>query len=205
VAAAAPLEELKLYYDYKSPFTYLVAEPALALPERFAVRVRWIPFLLRLKGPGQRSVYSDWKARYSYLDARRFANRRGGFRIMGPPKIYDSTPALVGGLFAEREGFFREYTLETFRRFFERRLEIDLPEEVAALVAELRGPAAAEAYHDFLAGEGPKRLEEGIEEAHADHVFGVPIFALRGELFWGNDRLPLLEERLAEYGVRKGT
>jgi 2-hydroxychromene-2-carboxylate isomerase len=205
VAATTPSEELKLYYDYKSPFTYLVAEPAFALPERFAVRVRWIPFLLRLKGPGQRSVYSDWKARYSYMDARRFANQRGGFRILGPPKIYDSTPALIGGLFAEREGFFRDYSLETFRRFFERRLEIDLPEQVAALVAELRGAAAAEAYRDFLSGEGPKRLEEGIEEAHADHVFGVPIFALRGELFWGNDRLPLLEQRLAEYGVEEGT
>ena len=34
------LEELKLYYDYKSPFTYLAAEPAFVLPERFAVRSR---------------------------------------------------------------------------------------------------------------------------------------------------------------------
>jgi 2-hydroxychromene-2-carboxylate isomerase len=84
----AEAEELKLYYDYKSPFTYLAAEPAFALPERFAVRLRWIPFLLRIKGPGQRSIYSEWKARYSYFDARRTANRRGGFRIKGPRKIY---------------------------------------------------------------------------------------------------------------------
>jgi 2-hydroxychromene-2-carboxylate isomerase len=197
------LEELKLYYDYKSPFTYLAAEPAFALPERFAVRLRWIPFLLRIKGPGQRSVYSDWKARYSYLDARRAANRRGGFKIKGPRKIYDSTPALIGGLFAEREGFFRDYTLETFRRFFEHRLEIDVPDEVASLVSELRGPAAADAYRAFLAGEGPAQLDAGIEAAHADHVFGVPIFALRGELFWGNDRIPMLEERLSEYGLAR--
>jgi 2-hydroxychromene-2-carboxylate isomerase len=198
-----PAEELKLYFDYKSPFTYLVAEPAFALPERFAVRLRWIPFVLRLKGPGQRSVYSDWKAHYSYMDARRFANRRGGFRIMGPPKIYDSQPALIGGLFAERESFFPEYTLETFRRFFERRLEIDEPDQVAALVRELRGAEGEAGYRDFLAGDGPKRLDACIEEAHADHVFGVPIFALRGELFWGNDRLPFLEERLAEHGLRR--
>ena len=199
----APLEELKLYYDYKSPCTYLAAEPAFALPERFAVRLRWIPFLLRIKGPGQRSIYSDWKARYSYLDARRAANHRGGFKIMGPKKIYDSAPALIGGVFAEREGFFRDYTLETFRRFFERRLEIDGPEAVAGLVGELRGPAAADAYRAFLAGEGPARLGACVEEAHADHVFGVPIFALRGELFWGNDRMPVLEERLAEYGLAR--
>jgi len=197
----AHAEELKLYYDTKSPFTYLAMEPAFALPERFAVRLRLLPFVLRIKGPGQRSVYSDWKAKYSYLDARRFANQRGGFKIMGPKKIYDSTPSLIGGLFAEREGFLREYLMETFRRFFERRLEIDVPDEVAALVAELRGPVTEDAYRAFLAGDGPKQLEACIEEGDADHVFGVPIFVLRGELFWGNDRIPMLEERLAEYGL----
>ena len=167
------------------------------------MRLRWLPFVLRIKGPGQRSIYSDWKARYSYQDARRFANQRGGFKIMGPRKIYDSAPALIGGLFAEGEGFFREYTEETFRRFFERRLEIDVADEVAALVAELRGPAAEDAYRAFLAGDGPKRLEASIEEGHADQVFGVPIFVLRGERFWGNDRIAMLEERLAEYGLAR--
>jgi 2-hydroxychromene-2-carboxylate isomerase len=199
----AGAEELKLYYDTKSPFAYLAAEPAFALPERYAVALRWIPFLLRLKGPGQRSQYSDWKAKYSYADARRFANKRGGFRIMGPRKIYDSAPSLIGGLFAEREGFFRTYLLETYRRFFEHRLEIDLPDEVAALVHELRGPEAEDAYRAFLAGDGPKQLDACIEEAHADHIFGVPIFAFRGELFWGHDRLPLLEARLGEAGLAR--
>ena len=76
-------EELKLYFDYKSPFAYLAAEPAFALPERFAVSLRWIPFTLRIKGKGERSQYSEWKARYSYLDARRWANRRGVCLIPG--------------------------------------------------------------------------------------------------------------------------
>jgi 2-hydroxychromene-2-carboxylate isomerase len=78
-----------------------------------------------------------------------------------------------------------------------------MPDEVAGLVAELAGPAAADAYREFLAGEGPARLDACVEEAHADHVFGVPIFWLRGELFWGNDRIPVLEERLAEYGLAR--
>ena len=194
-------EPVKLYFDYKSPFAYLAAEPAFALPERYAVDVAWKPFLLRIKGPGQRSVYSDWKARYSYQDARRFANRRGGFRIRGPRKIYDSTPALIGGLFAAREGFFRSYTEEVFRRFFERALEIDEPKAVADLVAELGG--SAEAYHRYRGGEGAHALDVSIEEAHADEIFGVPIFVFRGERFWGHDRIPLLEERLAEAGLAR--
>ena len=197
------LETVKLYFDYKSPYAYLAAEPAFALPERYRIRLRWIPFQLRIKGKGERSQYSEWKARYSYRDARRFANRRGGFRIMGPLKVYDTTPALIGGLFAQREGFFREYTLETYRRFFERRLELDLPDAVAGLIAELGGDASA--YLEWAAGEGARRLEACIDEAHDDQVFGVPIFRLRDEPFWGNDRIPLLQERLGEYGLERLT
>ncbi len=194
-------EDLKLYFDYKSPFAYLAAEPALALPERWDVNLRWLPFQLRIKGKGERSIYSEWKVRYSYQDARRWANRRGGFKIMGPPKIYDSTPALIGALFAQREDFFPEYTREAFRRFFERRLELDVPDEIAALVRECGGDP--DAYLKWAQGEGAAALEACIDEAHEDQVFGVPIFVLRGELFWGHDRIPLLEERLAEYGLAR--
>ena len=198
--SARASEPLKLYFDYKSPFAYLAAEPAFALPERYAVELRWIPFTLRIKGKGERSVYSEWKVQYSYLDARRFANRRG-LRILGPQKIYGSTPALVGGLHAQREGFFREYTEAVYSRFFRRKLEIDLPLEVAKMIGELG--RSREEYLDFLAGPGPGELELAIEEAHADRVFGVPIFVFRNEQFWGYDRMPLLEARLAEHGLAR--
>jgi 2-hydroxychromene-2-carboxylate isomerase len=133
------------------------------------------------------------------MDARRWANRRGGLTIRGPLKIYDSTPALVGGLFALREGVFREYSMEVFSRFFEHRLEIDAPEEIEALLENLCAGGAA--YREYLAGEGAAELEASIDEAHRDHVFGVPIFVFRGELFWGHDRIPLLKERLSEAGL----
>ena len=196
-----PREELKLYFDYKSPFAYLAAEPAFALPERYAIALRWIPFFLRIKGRGERSQYSDWKAQYSYMDARRWANRRGGFPIKGPLKIYDSTPALIGGLFAQRAGFFRPYTEQVYARFFRRELEIDLPERIADLVAELGQDA--DAYRTYLAGDGHAALDACIDEAHADQIFGVPIFVWRGERFWGHDRIGLLAERLAEHGLRR--
>ena len=193
--------ELKLYFDFKSPYAYLAAQPALDLPDRYDVEVRWIPFVVRIKGKGQRSIYSEWKARYSYMDARRWANRRGGFTIRGPRKVYDPEPALIGALFAQREGFFPEYTLQAFARFFEHRLEIDEVDAVAGLVEELGH--SADAYRAYLAGEGKALFEKGMEEAHEDHVFGVPIFNFRGELFWGHDRIPLLEERLADAGLAR--
>jgi 2-hydroxychromene-2-carboxylate isomerase len=195
------VQEVKLYFDYKSPFAYLAKDPAFELPDRYRVRVRWIPFVLRIKGKGERSVYSERKVRYSYMDARRAANRRGGFTIHGPRRIYDSRPALIGGLFAEREGFFRAYTDTVFRRFFEHQLEIDVPEDIAGVAQEMGG--SRDEYMRYLRGDGAALLESCIEEADADRVFGVPLFVFGGEPFWGYDRIPLLEERLTEAGLRR--
>src|SRR5262245_33026644 len=123
---ASGLEPIKLYFDYKSPFAFLASGPAFELDTRFRVRMRWIPYQLRIKGKGERSQNSEWKAKYSYLDARRFAAPRG-LVIKGPLKVYDTEPALVGALFAMREGCFRRYTEEAYARFFRRELELDEP------------------------------------------------------------------------------
>ncbi len=193
--------EIKMYSDYKSPFAYLAFEPGLALAERFNVRVRWIPFQLRIKGKGERSAYSEYKVLYSYLDARRWAKPRG-ILIRGPVKIYDTTPALIGGLFAEKRVRLLEYSRKAYELFFKREFEADQPEAVAALIKSL-GMAAAE-YREYLAGEGPREYERAQEEAAADHVFGVPLFIFEREPFWGHDRIPMLEQRLTEAGLARG-
>jgi 2-hydroxychromene-2-carboxylate isomerase len=99
-AQSSEKEEVKMYSDFKSPYAFLAFDPGMMLGQRFDVRVRWIPFQLRVKGKGERSVYSEYKVKYSYLDARRWAKPRGLW-IRGPLKIYDTTPAAIGGLFAE--------------------------------------------------------------------------------------------------------
>jgi 2-hydroxychromene-2-carboxylate isomerase len=45
-------KEVKMYSDYKSPFAYLAFDPAFALEQRFRIRLRWIPFQLRIKDKG---------------------------------------------------------------------------------------------------------------------------------------------------------
>lgn len=191
-------KEIKMYSDYKSPFAYLAFDPAFALQERFAVRVRWIPFQLRIKDRGQRSVYSDYKAKYSYLDARRWAKPRG-ILIRAPQKVYDTAPALIGGLFAESKGLLLEYSRTAYELFFRREFEADDPEAVAALLATL-GLSGAE-YREYLSGEGARAYATAQEEAAADNVFGVPLFFFEREPFWGHDRLPILEQRLVEAGL----
>ena len=191
-------KEVKMYSDYKSPYAYLAFDPAFALEERYRVRVRWIPFQLRVKGKGERSLYSEYKARYSYLDARRWAKPRG-LAIRGPLKVYDTTPALIGGLFAAEHGRLREYSRAAYERFFKRELEADQAEPVAALLETVG--LSAEEFRQYLPQEGARAYERAQQEAAADHVFGVPIFLFEGEPFWGHDRLPVLEQRFVEAGL----
>jgi 2-hydroxychromene-2-carboxylate isomerase len=190
--------ELKMYSDFKSPYAYLAFDPAMALPQRFNVSVRWIPFQLRVKGKGERSTLSEYKVKYSFFDARRFAKERGLW-IRGPLKVYDTTPAAIGGLFAQRHGRLLDYGRAAFKQFFLREFEADQPEAVARLLSSIG--LSERDYFDYLPGEGREAYERCQEEAAADHVFGVPFFIFRGEPFWGHDRLTLLEQRLHEAGL----
>jgi 2-hydroxychromene-2-carboxylate isomerase len=191
-------KEVKMYSDFKSPYAYLAFDPGMALGERFNVSVRWIPFQLRIKGKGERSAYSEYKVKYSYMDARRWAKARGLW-IRGPLKIYDTTPAAIGGLFADSHGRFLDYGREAFRRFFLREFEADEPEAVAQLIESIG--LSGRSYLEYAAGAGRDAYERCQEEAAEDHVFGVPFFMFEGEPFWGFDRLPLLEQRLTEAGL----
>jgi 2-hydroxychromene-2-carboxylate isomerase len=193
-----PVKEVKMYSDYKSPFAYLAFDPAFALEQRYRIRLRWIPFQLRIKGKGERSLYSEHKARYSYLDARRWAQPRG-LVIRGPLKVYDTTPALIGGLYAEAHGRLLDYSRRVYELFFKRELEADQPDAVASVIAELG--MSADDYRKFLSGEGALAYQRAQDEAAADHVFGVPLFFFDGEPFWGHDRIPILEQRLVHAGL----
>src|SRR5262245_47914518 len=162
--------EIKMYSDYKSPYAYLAFDPAFELETRYRVRLRWLPFQLRIKGKGQRSEYSEYKVKYSYMDARRFANLRGGIIIKGPLKVFDTTPALIGGLFAQRHGRLIDYSRFAFELFFRREFEADNADAVARLIADLG--LSAPAYRDYLAGEGASEYQRAQDEAATDRVFG---------------------------------
>jgi 2-hydroxychromene-2-carboxylate isomerase len=192
------IKEVKMYSDFKSPFAYLAFEPGLALEKRYQVKVSWKPFQLRIKDKGQRSVYSEYKTKYSYLDARRSAKRRG-LVIRSQLKVYDTRIALIGGLFAQKHGQLLPLNLKVYELFWKRELLPDDPDQVAALVASFG--FSADEYRGYLAGEGALEYDRLQEEAAADHIFGVPIFVFEDEPFWGYDRIPMLEERLTEAGL----
>jgi 2-hydroxychromene-2-carboxylate isomerase len=193
------IKEIKMYSDYKSPFAYLAFEPGLALEKRYRVTVRWIPFQLRIKDKGERSVYSEYKTRYSYLDARRWAKLRG-LEIHSQPKVYDTRVALIGGLFAQKHDRLLPFNLKVYELFWKRELQPDDPDQVAATVASIG--LSPDGFRSYLADQGSADYQAAQDEAAADHIFGVPIFLFDNEPFWGYDRLPLLEHRLTEAGLR---
>jgi 2-hydroxychromene-2-carboxylate isomerase len=191
-------KEVKMYSDFKSPFAYLAFEPGLALEKRYQVKVSWKPFQLRIKDKGQRSIYSEYKTRYSYLDARRGAKPRG-LVIRSQLKVYDTRIALIGGLFAQKHGQLLPFNLKVYELFWKRELVPDDADQVATLVANFG--LSADEYRGYLASEGAVEYDRLQEEAAADHIFGVPIFVFENEPFWGYDRIPMLEERLVEAGL----
>ncbi len=194
-------KEVKMYSDFKSPYAFLAFDPAFALEDKYRIRLKWKPFQLRLKGRGERSQYSEYKVKYSYMDARRWANMRGGLMIRGPLKIFDTTPALIGGLYTERHGKLREYGNKVFELFFKRELAADEPDAIAAVIASVG--LSAPGYREYLAGEGAADSQRAQQDAVTDQVFGVPMFFFENEPFWGYDRMGLLERRLTEAGLKR--
>jgi 2-hydroxychromene-2-carboxylate isomerase len=198
-------ETIKLYYDFKSPFTYLAMEPAYKLEETHRLRLRFIPLELAIReaygGELEQRAQRDWdKVRYLYMDMRRFANERG-LIIRGPQKIFDSRLALMGGLFADRNGRFRPYADRVFERFFKRELNIEEIDALAAVMAEAGLDAAG--FRRYAEGEGPNDLRAAAAEAERDGVFGVPTFIVAGELFWGNDRVEWVVKKLDQMKLRR--
>lgn len=202
--------EIAVYVDYKSPYAYLAVGPAWELERDYDVRLDWRPYVLDIpkylgeaKVDEQGNVISElrndhqWRrVRYSYMDCRRYAALQG-LTIRGTRKIFDSSIAAVGMLYAlerDRE-IFRRYNAIVFERFWKRELDI----EQAAVVASALAEAGAEAsdFAAYLAGPGRERLSATMEEAHGLGVFGVPSFVLEGEVFWGREHLDLIRTRLA--------
>ncbi len=191
--------KLTVYFDYKSPYAYLAVRRARGLAAEFGVAIDWRPYTLRipeyLGSVEDRNDHQWRRVKYSYMDARRMANAQG-LVTLGPKKIFDSQIAHIGALFAQDQGVFDAYHNRVFERFFRRALDIEDPAAVQAVLAEA-GAADASAFPAFAEGEGRRRYFQGLDEAEAMGVFGVPTFVVGEEIIWGGDRLDMVRRALA--------
>ena len=201
------LFEIKFYFAYTSPFTYLAIEPAYGLEQSHHVRIRFIPH-----GVNIRKVYGDVPTRaerdqlkvcYLYIDARRFARERG-LTIYPPKRIYSARYAFYGGMCAEDQGLFRPYADRVFERFWKRELEVEDPAALAGILRETGADTVKfESYIADEEAEAKPRLRACYAEALGDNVFGVPTFVADRELFWGYDRIEWLIRKLDAMGLRR--
>lgn len=203
---------ITVYSDYKSPYAFLAKDLIYELEDAFEVRLDWLPYTLdiasylgtaRIDEQGTvveatRNAHQWRRVRYSYMDCRRQARKRG-LTILGPRKIWDSSLAAIGMLWAKRQGvaLFRAYHDRIFERFWRRELDIEDGAAIAAVLAEIGADTTG--FGDYLAGEGRREHDAVRAAAEAIGVFGVPSFLLDGELFWGREHLPDIREKLAPW------
>jgi 2-hydroxychromene-2-carboxylate isomerase len=198
-----------VYSDYKSPYAYLAKDQAYELERDFPVRLDWKPYILdipsylgsaTLDAAGKvleesRNAHQWRRVRYSYMDCRRQARKRG-LTIRGTQKIWDSSLAAAGMLFAQAAGetIFRRYHDTVFERFWQRALDIEDKQVLAAVLTEAGADGAS-----FPAQAASLRQEVATisRDSEAQGVFGVTSFLLDGELYWGREHLPDIREILA--------
>ena len=203
------MQTVTLYTDYKSPYAYLAKDLVYELARQFPIELDVFPYTLDIpkflgsaeldeQGKVKSEARNDhqWRrVRYAYMDARRQARKRG-LTILGPRKIWDSSLAAIGLLFAKRQGeaVMRGYHDRVFERFWRRELDIENPEALEAILREAAANSAG--FRADLAGEGRREHDAVQEAAHEKGVFGVPSFIVNGELFWGSEHLPDIREML---------
>ncbi len=204
---------LIVYIDYKSPYAYLAKDLVYELERDLPVRIDWRPYDLpiadflgsaRVDDSGRvieenRNAHQWRRVRYSYMDCRRQARKRG-LIIRGTQKIWDSRIALCGMLHAKRQGdAVRRYHDIVFARFWKRELDIEDPAVIATVLAEAGAEVAD--FPAYLAGEGRGELAAICRDAEEKGVFGVPSFILDGELYWGREHLPDIRAMLGAGGA----
>lgn len=194
-----------VYTDYKSPYAFIAKNPTYELGERYEIDLDWLPYTLDiadyLEPVESRSPHHWRRVRYSYMDARRFANKQD-LVLKGPKRIFDGYYSSAGLLYAKRHGFFRAYNDMVFDKFWRRELDIDVVDEICDVISALgHDPDGYRSYAEGAAGRDEHAKVR--RQAEDRGVFGVPTFVLDGELFWGGDRISLLTERLEERGVAR--
>jgi 2-hydroxychromene-2-carboxylate isomerase len=187
--------DIPIYIDFKSPYAYLAVKPLRAMAIEYDIRLDWRPHNLPiadfLGAVDTRNEHQWRRVKYSYMDARRLANQRA-MTIRGPRKLFDSTTSSIGLLFAKSKGVADAYIDITFERFFKRELDIEDVDAIDGVLKE----CGITRFTEYLSNEGQGAFRKLIDEAHLHGVFGVPSMLLDDELFWGNERIDLLKERL---------
>ncbi|SEU33618.1 2-hydroxychromene-2-carboxylate isomerase [Stigmatella erecta] len=190
---------LEFFFDYASPYSYLASAQVEALAARTGAELRWRPFLLGavFKATGNQSpVTNPAKARYLLKDLADWARLLGlpDFRM---PDSFPTNSLQAGrlGLVAAEQGLIVPFSHAAYRAAFAEGKNLADP-AVLTEVARAAGLEPEKVLARIENQEIKDALKRNTEEAIARGAFGAPTFFVGEDMFFGNDRLPLVEQRL---------
>ena len=191
IAMNAPT--LDFWFDFGSNYSYLSAMRIEEAAAAHGVALRWQPFLL---GPVFRAlgwetspfVLQKEKGDYAWKDMVRQCRKYGlpWQRPSNFPRaaVLPLRIALAGA----GQPWIGEFCRRTMRLNFAEDRDIDAPETMARLLAEMDLPAHR-VIDEALSDANKLRLRRQTETAMEKGIFGAPTFFVGEEMFWGNDRL----------------
>lgn len=190
------------YFSLHSPWTYLGHATFLDIVGRHGCRIVYRPVPLRavfdetggLPLPKRHPV----RQRYRLMDLQRWRERRN-LPLVLQPKHFPFDPSLADRFLiaiVQAGGDPDRFMAEIMAGVWARNDDMTRPEAVADVALATRFDAQALA----AAAESEavrQHYESTIAAAIEAGVFGAPSYVLDGEVFWGQDRLELLDSALA--------
>ncbi|HEY8090023.1 MAG TPA: 2-hydroxychromene-2-carboxylate isomerase [Polyangiaceae bacterium] len=192
------MHTLEIYWDFSSPFSYLGSTQAEKLAARTGATLVWRPMLLGglFRSIGQVdapiTTFSPAKQRYVLEDMKRWAaywDVPFSFPSRFPTMSIKAMRTYLA-LPEERRNDFRE---KTYRAYWAE--DLDIADD--AVLRQLVGPGADEVLARTQDPAVKKELVDATQRAVDAGVFGAPTWVVDGkELFWGQDRIQLVERAL---------
>jgi 2-hydroxychromene-2-carboxylate isomerase len=196
-------KKLEFFYDCSSPWTYLAFSKIEDLAIRHGAELIWQPILVGgLFNTVNPSVYESRakpvpvKAKYYVKDLRDWAQFYG--LKIGNPSVFpvNSVKAMRGALVANEHRIIAQYSRRVFESYWGDDRDISQDEVIREIVREV-GLDGKEFFTKIVSDEYKARLRENTEELIARGGFGSPTMFVEGSMFFGNDRLPLVEHALS--------
>jgi 2-hydroxychromene-2-carboxylate isomerase len=184
---------LEFWFEFASTYSYPAAMRIEALAARAGVPVAWRPFLLGpiFQAQGWRdspfNLYPA-KGRYMWRDLERLCAKHG--LPYARPEIFPQRSILAArlALAAIGEPWLPALVRGIYVANFAERADISEPAALARVLAAL-GQDAPPWLERAQSQAAKDALRANTERAQALGIFGAPTFVVRGELFWGGDRL----------------
>jgi len=195
--------KLEFFFDCSSPWTYLAFKEIENLCSRLNLELIWKPILVGgIFNTINPSVYESRsnpvkpKATYSQKDLKDWSLIRG--ITVNWPDVFpvNSVKAMRGVLFALERNKVSEYVELVFYSYWTNNLDISLDKVLAKIVEELGW--SSDKFISYINLESTKEaLKLNTEELTKRGGFGSPtMFVDDKNIFFGNDRLNLIEELL---------